>query len=233
LRGPKPNRESSRANATPGWDGFGEDRESDGAEVVERGAVYAGHGSTPSATRGDFPASGSRCGFQAGLRGHWGKGSGVRVRGDREVPSPSSPPLGLRLRGRGMGEEQGWFVRASGNAVQVLPVGVDRDGEFGSGVRLGALPRALLGPIYGTVPNEAPAAPRWPADAPPQIVHELIERFDGHLKAEQFYSVIANMRGESPEAVADLLLNAPGLQGLQVGLGGVVMGAGGRGGGGQ
>ncbi|GIL55792.1 hypothetical protein Vafri_11319 [Volvox africanus] len=48
-----------------------------------------------------------------------------------------------------------------------------------------------------------------------EIVHELIERFDGHLKAEQFYSVIANMRGESPEQVADVLLQAPGLQGLQ------------------
>ncbi|GLC36083.1 hypothetical protein PLESTB_001382400 [Pleodorina starrii] len=48
-----------------------------------------------------------------------------------------------------------------------------------------------------------------------EIVHELIERFDGHLKAEQFYSVIANMRGDSPEQVADLLLTAPGLQGLQ------------------
>ncbi len=48
------------------------------------------------------------------------------------------------------------------------------------------------------------------------MVHELIERFDAHLKAEQFYSVIANMRGESPEAVASLLLLAPGLQGLQV-----------------
>jgi hypothetical protein len=33
------------------------------------------------------------------------------------------------------------------------------------------------------------------------VVHELIERFDGHLKAEQFYSVIANMRGETPEEV--------------------------------
>ncbi|EFJ44610.1 hypothetical protein VOLCADRAFT_106379 [Volvox carteri f. nagariensis] len=32
-----------------------------------------------------------------------------------------------------------------------------------------------------------------------EIVHELIERFDGHLKAEQYYSVIANMRGNSPE----------------------------------
>ncbi|KAG2489130.1 hypothetical protein HYH03_012356 [Edaphochlamys debaryana] len=48
-----------------------------------------------------------------------------------------------------------------------------------------------------------------------EIVHELIERFDGHLKAEQFYSVIANMRGDSPEAVAERLLTMPGLEGLQ------------------
>ena len=50
---------------------------------------------------------------------------------------------------------------------------------------------------------------------PLQIVHELIERFDGHLKAEQYYSVIANMRGESPEQVATLLIKAGGLVGLQ------------------
>ncbi len=49
-----------------------------------------------------------------------------------------------------------------------------------------------------------------------QVVHELIERFDAHLKAEQFYSVIANMRGTSPEEVATRLVQAPGLQGLQV-----------------
>ncbi|MEW5298460.1 MAG: hypothetical protein WDW36_001582 [Sanguina aurantia] len=48
-----------------------------------------------------------------------------------------------------------------------------------------------------------------------QVVHELIERFDGHLKAEQYYSVVANMRGGSAEEVATLLLSAPGLQGLQ------------------
>jgi ATP phosphoribosyltransferase len=46
-------------------------------------------------------------------------------------------------------------------------------------------------------------------------VHELIERFDGHLKAEQYYSVIANMRGESPEQVATLLIESGGLVGLQ------------------
>lgn len=46
------------------------------------------------------------------------------------------------------------------------------------------------------------------------IVHELIERFDAHLKAEQFYSVIANMRGSSAEEVATLLLNS-GVGGLQ------------------
>ena len=50
----------------------------------------------------------------------------------------------------------------------------------------------------------------------PQVVHELMERFDAHLKAEQFYSVIANMRANSPEEAAALLLNAPGLTGLQV-----------------
>ncbi len=47
------------------------------------------------------------------------------------------------------------------------------------------------------------------------IVHELIERFDAHLKAEKFYSVVANMRGESPEAVAQLLLECESLKGLQ------------------
>ena len=46
-------------------------------------------------------------------------------------------------------------------------------------------------------------------------VHELIERLDAHLKAEQFYSVTANMRGASPEDVAALLLGDDGLRGLQ------------------
>jgi len=50
-----------------------------------------------------------------------------------------------------------------------------------------------------------------------QIVHELIERFDAHLTAEQYFSVIANMKGTSPEDVASRLLNVPGLEGLQVG----------------
>ncbi len=44
------------------------------------------------------------------------------------------------------------------------------------------------------------------------MVHELLERFDAHLKADQFYSVIANMRGSSPEEVATVLLKAEGLQ---------------------
>lgn len=47
------------------------------------------------------------------------------------------------------------------------------------------------------------------------VLHELLERLDAHLKAEQFYSVIANMRGESPEAVATLLMQQEGLRGLQ------------------
>ncbi|KIY99933.1 ATP phosphoribosyltransferase [Monoraphidium neglectum] len=47
------------------------------------------------------------------------------------------------------------------------------------------------------------------------ITRELLERFDAHLKAAQFYSVTANMRGETPEAVSTLLLQDDGLQGLQ------------------
>jgi len=47
-------------------------------------------------------------------------------------------------------------------------------------------------------------------------VHELIERFDAHLTAEQYFSVIANMKGSSPEDVASRLLKVPGLEGLQV-----------------
>ena len=37
-----------------------------------------------------------------------------------------------------------------------------------------------------------------------------------HLKAEQFYSVVANMRGDSPEKVAASILSCQGLRGLQV-----------------
>lgn len=47
------------------------------------------------------------------------------------------------------------------------------------------------------------------------VLHELLERLDAHLKAEQYYSVIANMRGNSPEEVAALLMQQEGLQGLQ------------------
>lgn len=49
-----------------------------------------------------------------------------------------------------------------------------------------------------------------------QVVHELIERFEAHLIARQYFSVIANMKGTSPEEVASRLLNVPGLEGLQV-----------------
>ena len=34
-----------------------------------------------------------------------------------------------------------------------------------------------------------------------EVVHELIERFEAHLKAGKFYSVLANMRGTSAEEV--------------------------------
>eukprot|EP00878_Enallax_costatus_P004241 GHUV01004471.1.p1 GENE.GHUV01004471.1~~GHUV01004471.1.p1 ORF type:complete len:429 (+),score=92.17 GHUV01004471.1:131-1288(+) len=46
------------------------------------------------------------------------------------------------------------------------------------------------------------------------VLHELLERLDAHLKADKFYSVIANMRGNSPEEVAALLIKQGGLGGL-------------------
>lgn len=48
-----------------------------------------------------------------------------------------------------------------------------------------------------------------------EVVHELIERFEAHLKAGKFYNVLANMRGNSAEEVAEKLLEQPGLCGLQ------------------
>lgn len=47
-----------------------------------------------------------------------------------------------------------------------------------------------------------------------EICHELIERLEAHLKANEFYSVIANMRGDSPEEVASRLLACEELRGL-------------------
>ena len=47
------------------------------------------------------------------------------------------------------------------------------------------------------------------------VVHELIERLEAHLKADGFYSVIANMRGPSAAAVADRILADARLRGLE------------------
>lgn len=37
-----------------------------------------------------------------------------------------------------------------------------------------------------------------------------------HLKADKFYSVVANMRGSSPQEVAHKILSSEALRGLQV-----------------
>lgn len=37
-----------------------------------------------------------------------------------------------------------------------------------------------------------------------EVVHELIERFEAHLKAGQFFQIQANMRGDSAEEVSRL-----------------------------
>ena len=47
------------------------------------------------------------------------------------------------------------------------------------------------------------------------VVHELIERFEAHLKADAYFSVIANVRGCSAGDVADRILARPELGGLE------------------
>lgn len=49
-----------------------------------------------------------------------------------------------------------------------------------------------------------------------EVVHELLERLEAHLKAASFYSVVANMRGDSPEEVASNIMSRGHLGGLQV-----------------
>lgn len=47
-----------------------------------------------------------------------------------------------------------------------------------------------------------------------EVVHELIERFEAHLKAGNFFQIQANMRGDSADEVAQRLMSQPGLTGL-------------------
>ena len=47
------------------------------------------------------------------------------------------------------------------------------------------------------------------------IAREIIERTEAHLRATEHYTVIANMRGDSPEAVAQKVFDQPDLGGLQ------------------
>lgn len=47
------------------------------------------------------------------------------------------------------------------------------------------------------------------------IARDLLERFEAYLRAQGQYMVIANIRGESPEAVAQTVFSQPDLGGLQ------------------
>nr|KJB77924.1 hypothetical protein B456_012G167100 [Gossypium raimondii] len=46
--------------------------------------------------------------------------------------------------------------------------------------------------------------------------HEILERFEAHLRAADQFMVTANMRGSSAEEVAERVLSQPSLSGLQV-----------------
>lgn len=48
-----------------------------------------------------------------------------------------------------------------------------------------------------------------------EMAYELLERFEAHLRATEHYTVIANMRGDSPQAVARKVFEQPDLGGLQ------------------
>ena len=47
------------------------------------------------------------------------------------------------------------------------------------------------------------------------VAREVLEFFEAHLRAQAHYLVFANMRGESPEAIADLMFTRTHLGGLQ------------------
>lgn len=47
------------------------------------------------------------------------------------------------------------------------------------------------------------------------ITHEMLERLEAHLRAAGQFTVTANMRGSSPEEVAERILNQTSLSGLQ------------------
>ncbi|PWA92419.1 ATP phosphoribosyltransferase, catalytic domain-containing protein [Artemisia annua] len=47
------------------------------------------------------------------------------------------------------------------------------------------------------------------------ITHEILERFEAHLRALDQFTVVANMRGNSAEEVAERILSQPSLSGLQ------------------
>ncbi|WOL12457.1 hypothetical protein Cni_G21224 [Canna indica] len=48
-----------------------------------------------------------------------------------------------------------------------------------------------------------------------KITHEILERLEAHLRAIGVFTVVANMRGNSAEEVAERVLSQPSLSGLQ------------------
>jgi len=47
------------------------------------------------------------------------------------------------------------------------------------------------------------------------VARELLEFIEAHLRAERYFMVTANMRGESPQAISRAMLTQPDLRGLQ------------------
>ncbi len=47
------------------------------------------------------------------------------------------------------------------------------------------------------------------------MAHYLLENFEAHLRAEGNLAIFANMRGDSPEAIAQLIFSQTSIGGLQ------------------
>ncbi len=47
------------------------------------------------------------------------------------------------------------------------------------------------------------------------VAREILERFEAHLRATEHHTIIANIRANSPEEVAQKIFDQPGMEGLQ------------------
>lgn len=79
--------------------------------------------------------------------------------------------------------------------------------------RLRPLPDGLVQPSQAALIANKTALKQNPAAL--RVARTLLEFFEAHLRASENLAVFANMRGASPEAIADLIFSQPVIAGLQ------------------